>query len=316
MPTAEYTLSGGNSTHLSNFASSYVHDPVNYSCEVVAPVLNVNGLNFSYKKNAAGWSDLSSTIWTKGQESAQLDGEANQLVQDTVEKHGLHSLITEDEFILRGQGGESRNAVMEQESARLAGGLMTNREKELADFLCTAGNYKSGLTSTPSTKWDNASGDPIDDILKACAAVSKGPAKNARNFIVADEFVWYALMGNAKVREACGGIAYAADLDNIGRILHATPVVCKATYNGDQPMFGKNVVIFRRPEVVSPTDMSAQCSFRCAINNEIPISISEKADQSRDGVEIIAKSYYKLFAGYTDKSGKINSAYLFTNVIS
>lgn len=315
MPTSEYILSGGNSTHLSNFASSYCHDPVLYTAEIVAPVYNVEGLNFSFKRNNAGWSDKSSTVWTRGQKSSQLDAEQNTLVQDTVAKHGLHNLITEDEFVLRGQSGESRNEVLEDESMRLTGALMTNREVELAEFVTNANNYDSNHKATPSTKWDNASGKPSADIMAAIAVVAKGPAKAARNYMVASEQVWYKLLANPEVRAACGGLSFAADFENIGRILGVIPVIAKASADGDD-IFGKSAVIFRRPENVGPKDKGAQCSFRMAINNELPVTISENPDESRDGIEVIAKSYYKIFNPYADKSGKFNTAFLLQNVIS
>ena len=314
MSQNDFITSGGNSLHLSKIASSLAQDSRRYVAEQVAVPLSQSGIiNYSFLKNQAGWSDLSSTIVSQGPTPcATLAGEDETLVQGSLDTHGVRAWVSEREILLRGQSGVSRDQVIKSQLNRVVGSLMVNRDYELAKMLTTSGNYNASNVATVSTKWDAAGSDPVADILAAVGQLAKGPAKS-ENYLVADESVFIALMGNAAVRNAVGGISYAPSLQNLEQILGVHIVVSRATWGNTNSMFGNYAVLYRRPVNADVNDDGAmECSFRLIHNADLPITVRTYTPDELEGqgVYVEAKSTYKFISPYSDANGKFNTAFL------
>lgn len=314
MTMSDAQASAGISKHLSALATSYKNDYTNFSCEQVAVPLHQAGIvTGNFQRDSANWSDLAADVRVPGMPAAQLDQEDPSLVTFSIDEHAARVYLSERFLALRAQAGVSRDRCIENAVRRVSGALLTQREKRLANMLTTSGNYNASNAATVSTKWDNASGDPIADILAAIQQICKGPAKNSEFYAVADEGIWWKLMANAAVRKAIGGVtASISSFEELGRILHVRPVVCKATYGNTNAMYGNNFVIFRRPEVVAPDDEEAQCSFRLVHNMDNPIQVrTYTTDELIDnGFFVQASSNYAIINPYGDSAGKYNTAYL------
>lgn len=314
MAMSDIQASANVSKHLSALATSYMNDYTNFACEQVAVPLHQAGIvTGNFQRDSAGWSDLAADIRVPGMPAAQLDQEDPSLVTFSIDEHAARVYLSERFLQLRAQAGVSRDRCIENSVRRVTGALLTQREKRLATMLTTAGNYGANNSATVSTKWDNASGDPIADILAAINQIVKGPAKNSEFYMVADESIWWKLMGNAAVRKAIGGVtAYISSIEELGRILHVHPVVCKATYGNSNGMFGNNAIVYRRPEVVAPDDEEAQCSFRLVHNMDNPIQIRQYTTPELidNGLFVQASSNYAFINPYGDANGKYNTAFL------
>lgn len=309
--------SSGVSKHLSALAASYKSSMDNYSCEKVAVPLHQTGLvTGNFQRNVAGWSDLMSDYRAKNMPAAQLDDENESLVNFSIDDHAVRVYVAERDIMLRAQAGVSRERVIENQVRRVTGALMIQREKRLADILTTSGNYNASNSGAVSNYWTGASGTPIDDVLAAIKVVSQGPAKNSEFFMVADEQIWITLMANAQIKSAIGALAFAANVETIGQILHVHPIVCKATYGNTNRMYGSNAIVFRRPLEVDPFDESAECSWRLVHNTESPVSIRQYTtpEMEDNGFWIQGSSNYQIIQPYADSAGKINTAYLLTGL--
>ena len=317
MSMSDQMASAGVSKHLSALAASYKSSMDNYAAEKVAVPLHQTGLvTGNFQRNIAGWSDLMSDYRAKNQPAAQLDDENESLVNFAIDDHAVRVYVAERDIMLRAQAGVSRERVIENQVRRVTGALMIQREKRLADILTTSGNYNASNSGAVSNYWTSASGTPIDDVLAAVKQVAQGPAKNSDFFMVADESIWITLMANKQIKEAIGALAFAADIETLGKILHVHPVVCKATYGNTNRMFGTNAIIFRRPVEVDPFDEAAECSWRLVHNTESPVTIRQYTtpDMEDAGFWIQGSANYQIIQPYADSSGKINAAYLLTGL--
>lgn len=78
--------------------------------------------------------------------------------------------------------------------------LMLSWEAEVIGLATNAANFETSLTSTPSVKWDAASGDPFKDVIAAKEAVRSQSAIYPNSMVLSPK-VFHALQQNAKVRE-------------------------------------------------------------------------------------------------------------------
>lgn len=319
MSLSDVQASAGISKHLSNLATSYTSDPSLYVADRVAMPLHQTGVvAYNFQRNQAGWSDLSSTHRAKGSPAMTLDDENEQLISGFLDDNAVRSFLSERDFLLREQAGVSRQQVIENAVRRVTGSLMINREYKLASLLTTSGNYNANNSGAAAAYWTagTSGSDPVADVLGAMSEIAKGPCAGGEYYMVADESIWLTLMGNEQIRKACGGISFAPSIEDIGRILHVRPIVSKAKYNGGNSMFGKNAVIFKRPEIVDPFDENANCSFRLIHNTELPVTIKTYKKEELDGMYVEGQSNYEIISPYADANNKINSAFLITGVVA
>jgi len=77
--------------------------------------------------------------------------------------------------------------------------LMLSNEAEVLEMATNPANFESALTSSVSTKWDAAGGDPFADIMAAKEAVRSQSAVYPNSMVLSPK-VYYALQQNSTIR--------------------------------------------------------------------------------------------------------------------
>lgn len=256
------TIANGRNELLSELAKSYAIKEGEFVADIIAPGISkpdfVLGAFEYASEPAAPVADI------LGQDMVP-----NYL--DTYNKMGLEKFQLEDHE-LRGRVSNNLRAALrcdgltdDQIDSRIVNQLVrnlrANYELQVLDAIGTSGNYASGLTSTPSTKWDN-SGLAKQDVQNAIIAMEKKGAPTAEIYLVADPATWGALRNNTKVvgTDINGMPQYFAN-DDIAKLLAgptAHAVVARQLKNGAFAFAGKMAIVCRPSTVSADSD----CSWR------------------------------------------------------
>jgi hypothetical protein len=199
--------------------------------------------------------------------------------------------------------------------------LKLNREQRVATLLTTGGNWASGHTATPGTKWDAASGsDPIGDITVAKLKIKYDLGLPPNTAIIPWEVMVY-LANNSSVRALTTGgstpeqpgvsqdegtmIALMKRIFGVPKIL--VPKAgnfggnMKASFNNPAGPTGgiwsDNVVLLYIPDTPMREMPSAgytytwKNAFRGAPPNDAGLVVTEERDERARGQYITARSY-------------------------
>lgn len=212
---------------------------------------------------------------------------------------------------------------------RLVSNIQLGREKSLVTLLGTLSQ-----TSSPSTKWDNASGTPFEDIKDIFTTVENSVGRTP-NAIAMDKFVARAISESAAYRERVkytqAPISGVYGMDSfkagLGAILDIAPEnidVADAFENTAQKgqtksmsrIWGENVLVYYKenPQSVND-DVSQNLGMHIVYNSEPSgvyggFKVLRRRDDDRLSERVDVHSYYDQFL--------LNSGagYLFTNVLT
>lgn len=146
-----------------------------------------------------------------------------------LEEHALASGLDR----LEEEAGSNIGINLISQSRQVAQGMVALiREKAIADLLFTAGTYASGNTTTISTKWDQATGDPFGDIETAKQAfrLQNGVFPNQ---IVFGNVAWENAKANAYVlAKMPGGTGADSQIKNVTEAQFASYIRIPRMYVG------------------------------------------------------------------------------------
>lgn len=249
---------------------------------------------------------------------------------DTYNRVGLEKFQLEDHE-LRGRvsnnlrqalrcDGLSDDQIDKRIVNQLIRNLRANYEIQVLDAIGNSNNYASGLSATPSTKWD-AEGTAKKDVCDAITALEKKGAPTATMYLVADPATWGALRNNTKVTGSdVNGLKPFYSNEDIAHLLAgptAHAVVAKQMKGNAFAFAGKMAIVCRPEGVAADSDCSWRTVYGGQTSGPEPYvyRFSEPGTEHR-GYTIGCALDRKLIGQGNNASGKMIWGYIFSGVLT
>lgn len=114
-----------------------------------------------YVYNRDLWGRVTDDIRAPGSEANELPPMTLSRDSYFAEEHALVDVVPDEEV----ENADEPLQPSIDATERVTNTILLNREQSIVDLACTAANYASGFTATPSNKWDNyTTSDPISDV--------------------------------------------------------------------------------------------------------------------------------------------------------
>ncbi len=209
--------------------------------------------------------------------------------------------------------------------------LMLSWENEVLGIATNTANFETSLTSTPSIKWDAATGDPFKDVLTAKEAVRAQSAIYPNSMVISPK-VFHALQMNTKIRDqftpTTSKVLDLTDLANYFGLSRGIRVAEKVKLNSDGSfgdLMGNHALLFYAP----PTNATASLSPNNSMANmgvpsfmytythrNYPIVTPFRNDDDRRVIKSEVLYEHQAVITGIGMTGKAGAAYLLTNLLT
>ncbi len=209
--------------------------------------------------------------------------------------------------------------------------LMLGWEAEVIDIATNPASFETSLTSSPSIKWDAATGDPFKDVIAAKEAVRSQSAVYP-NSMVLSPTVFHALQQNAKIREqfqpTSSRVIGLEDLAAYFGLSRGIRVAEKVKLNADgsfADLMGDTALLFYAPPSNAASSLSPSNSMLSAgmpsfmysyVHRNYPVVTPMRNDDDRRVVKAEVLYEHQAVVTGIGMTGKAGAAYLLTNLLT